>query len=767
MTLKTYQQNAVAKLYTKAITLLGKPGMKICVFKAPTGSGKTIMAADFLRQIANGQPLGRFVFLWISSNNLHTQSKNKVSSYLADSRYSFLLLDEIADTKFEENQVIFVNWESLTKQDKKTGEFKNVFMRDTEAGKNLQTLIRNSKESGLEIILIVDESHYHYWSKKSQELVQGVIGPKLVFEVSATPAVVPTAEEIEREDAAFVSVKFEDVVKEEMIKESTVVNEAISKYSDFKNTEDKVIIEAAIAKRDALHTLYKKEGSAINPLLLVQLPSESQATSALDKTKLKEVEQILKDKHDITVENGKLGVWLSERKDNLRQGVNGETILDDVVEVLLFKQAIALGWDCPRAQILLMFRDIKVERFEIQTVGRIMRMPEQKHYENDTLNQAYVYTNLNRISIAHDGTSEGYFKIYRAVRKKSYKPIDFPSVYLSRIDYGDLTLSFRHLFIEEANKYFNIGDKDAASKAKAKADDKLDLLPQELTKVIISDAIIKNLDEQVKKEVLGRGKAEFAVSPDEIKRAYETFAKATSLPFAPVRSHTKIQQAIYDWFDKCLGYEKISRLEIQRIVVCSETNQKIFKEIIEAAKERFKEVDRKEKQAKQRRKEYKWNVPEVDYFNENHEFASGDRAIMVYPQKEDKTLLEKTRSSQEKNFEELLEKTKSVTWWYKNGESKETYFAIPYTDPTTGLERSFYPDYIVQFSNGAIGIYDTKSGFTKDTKEAAAKSDALCAYISKIKKLKGGFVSQRPAGWFVFMGPKYTSDESKWSRLDL
>ncbi|GAH95392.1 unnamed protein product, partial [marine sediment metagenome] len=37
---------------------------------------------------------------------------------------------------------------------------------------------------------------------------------------------------------------------------------------------------------------------------------------------------------------------------------------------------IALGWDCPRAQILVLFRDWKSLTFSVQTIGRIMRMPE-------------------------------------------------------------------------------------------------------------------------------------------------------------------------------------------------------------------------------------------------------------------------------------------------------------------------------------------------------------------------------------------------------
>lgn len=69
-------------------------------------------------------------------------------------------------------------------------------------------------------------------------------------------------------------------------------------------------------------------------------------------------------------------------------------------DVLIFKQAIAQGWDCPRAAILVSYRNINSPEFGIQTVGRILRMPHQKHYKNDALNYGYVYSNIetNRIN---------------------------------------------------------------------------------------------------------------------------------------------------------------------------------------------------------------------------------------------------------------------------------------------------------------------------------------------------------------------------------
>ena len=59
---------------------------------------------------------------------------------------------------------------------------------------------------------------------------------------------------------------------------------------------------------------------------------------------------------------------------------------------LLFKQAIATGWDCPRAKILVKLREGGTERFNIQTVGRIRRMPERTHYNCDLIDNCYLYT---------------------------------------------------------------------------------------------------------------------------------------------------------------------------------------------------------------------------------------------------------------------------------------------------------------------------------------------------------------------------------------
>ena len=131
--------------------------------------------------------------------------------------------------------------------------------------------------------------------------------------------------------------------------------------------------------------------------------------------------------------------------------------------------------------------------------------------------------------------------------------------------------------------------------------------------------------------------------------------------------------------------------------------------------------------------------------------------------------LQVKRSDPEKYFEEMLERSESVVWWYKNGEDKDRYFAIPYeaTDEETNVKtlRGFYPDFIVRYTDGRIGIYDTKAGITVTDKKTYAKSDALQDYLAKHEGLTGGILNKRSDGIYIFEGAEYTPDLTAWTRF--
>lgn len=98
----------------------------------------------------------------------------------------------------------------------------------------------------------------------------------------------------------------------------------------------------------------------------------------------------------------------------------------------MFKQAIATGWDCPRAKILVKLREGGTERFNIQTVGRIRRMPLREYYghiDNTTPSLAMsVFKEYRGLGV---GTalleeliatlkSKGYSRISLSVQKDNY-----------------------------------------------------------------------------------------------------------------------------------------------------------------------------------------------------------------------------------------------------------------------------------------------------------------------------------------------------------
>jgi type III restriction enzyme len=706
------------------------------------------------------------VFVWTSLYDLHSQSKAKLASYLRDSRYDLLSLDEISGGAFSNNSILFVNWHSLTttKQngDSNHREWSNLYVKDREDGRSVVEVLEKTRVAGRQIILIVDEAHRNYLTENSQRFIAEVIKPKLTIEVSATPLFKVDAEDMMSKKAGFVSVPFDDVVTSGLIKQETSINQSIGKYIDIAASADELVIEAAIAKRAELAELYEQAKIDVNPLILVQLPSDSEKTSTLDMSVREEVEQQLS-KHGITYENGKLAVWLSEDKQNLEliEKNNAE------VEVLIFKEAVAVGWDCPRATLLVMLRAIRSLTFEIQTVGRILRMPEARHYEIAELNKAFVYTNISGININNKPEDLDFFKTHFAHIKDSINDVQLPSVYLHRQDYGDLTASFSQILVDTLNERFGIADTDMVNVAYEKADVELELYAEELKTPLLADVVLHNLD-TVQDEIgtLNFEKIQADVSDANIQKEFDYLLKAWCLPYAPARSFSKVKTAFYKWFSY-IGYDQSKWHEVQRIIACSRKNQTVFDEVMKTAKLKYEKIKPAEIANKKTTTHSTFSLPETDMFGDNYEQVQAAK----YPYTQ--CYLRKDRSEPEKYFEQMLEDSGKVEWWYKNGEAQQQYFALSYqtVDEETKLTKlaNFYPDYIVRYTDGNIGIYDTKAGRTVTEQATHDKSDALQAYIASERlngaNLSGGILNKRNDGIYLFTGAKYTPELDKWQRF--
>jgi len=724
MELKDYQNTAIKNLHYKIENSLRSSENEAVIFQAPTGSGKTVMVSQLLRELVkNRKDDKKFSFVWVSVRMLHEQSKEKLEKYYEDDRLlTCSYFEDLEDRRIGENEILFINWSSINKKDI------NIYVKENEQDNNLNSVIQNTKEEGRTIILIIDESHHTASSDKSKELID-VISPKVTIEVSATPHL--------KEVAEIEKVRLSDVKAEQMIKSEIFINPEFLNIKLSDKSSDDIVIEEAIKKREELIKLYKKEKTNINPLLLIQLPDSK--GNLLNKKD--DVVEILR-KKGITEENGKLAIWLSEDKSDTLPNIEKS---DNEVEILIFKQAIALGWDCPRAQILVIFRESKSFTFTIQTIGRIMRMPELKWYNEEDLNKGFVFTNLPNIEITEDYAKD-YLTVYESKKDNSlYENIKLHSFYMKR------QRERTRLSGEFVDIFFNLAEEKNLQK-------KINPKPSKIVNPVISDGKIENVDKSG--EIEHKGQIEITLNEDELQEVFNRFIYQACSPYAPADSSDRMKTAIYQFFKKKLKLDKYDS-QVQKIVMSKE-NIQLFLDMINIAKERYAiEVVNKLKEKREIQEVENWEVPIIISYNSRYKIEIKNKAIM-------KPFYTSKQSEPEIEFIKLLEKSSKVKWWFKNGETEIKYFSVIRTDGYT-----FYPDFIVQLKDGRIGFFETKKGRTAETDEAGPRAEGLYKYIKeqnkKGKNLVGGIVIQIHGTWRINDNKKYIYNEnnlSEWKVLE-
>jgi type III restriction enzyme len=528
------------------------------------------------------------------------------------------------------------------------------------------------------------------------------------------------------------------VVQEGMIKKSISLNPLLKTAE----TDDKgsmiTLLDMALAKRAELETAYKNENVAVRPLLLIQLPNDSTTESSSDK-QIRLILEGLLEKRSITTKNNKLAVWLSNEKVNLE---NIEK-RNNHQEVLIFKQAIALGWDCPRAAVLLIFRELKQESFTIQTVGRILRMPEQKHYtQEDKLNYGYVYTDLAKDMIQVVEDDLGYITMEKAIRVADYAPIDLPSVYIHRSTERNRLTSpdYKNSLFKATETLWQI-DKNLSSAIlfeRNRQKLKEHFVETDVTKITIRIVSDETLTGE-KEIVVVSNKADIVRTSKELESLMHRFCRQNIGGYAPVDSTPRMVFALQQLLMTYCGYDEVEAMKI----VLADNNQARFEEVITDSLIRFeKKSEQKRKETKQKIKEYHWNVPSERIYTEQYEAIKNiETHHALRP-----LFVEKDRSNPERLFMKYLDDNKdSIKWWYKNGDGSQGDFAVAYTD-STGEKRGFYIDFIILHTDGTIGLFDTKT--SKSDREAVNKHNALVAYMSASdKKLIGGILIQDGQNW--------------------
>ena len=495
-----FQKKAIDNLNEAFLRLWKRQDRQLpLVFKSPTGSGKTLTIAHFIRGL-NHLPQWKIdkAFIWITfSDDLAMQSRDKFKEYFENNLENNLVtVNDINRGKLFENDILFLNWQKVVQDNASTRKLKLRRPKDKlarkESGSYFEDVIEKTKKDGREIILVIDEAHVNKSTVLAQDIIDQ-IDPKIIIHVTATPKDKDVVKAATLN--SFVQVPREDVVEEGLIKEKIIVQTEEDLEKHKSQDLDEVLLALGIERREQLKTELKKLGKDINPLMLIQLPNDDNDLIAKgDKTKEEIVSEFLAKNG---IKSPKIAKWFDGKRENLDYITDN----DSGVDFMLFKQTAGTGWDCPRACVLVMFREIGSEIFYVQTVGRILRMPEPNakddYKNNPNLRIGYLYTNYKRNQVELPDVKKNEIPTQHAIRKDGIKNIKLQSAYISRIDYGDIPASykFQESFKKSMDQYFGITLNDVMGKAEKKLEKEGLDLSRKLTNSIIANAKFEDFEQ--------------------------------------------------------------------------------------------------------------------------------------------------------------------------------------------------------------------------------------------------------------------------------
>ena len=722
--LKEFQEKCVEELLEQ--TVFGEK--KEILLQAPTGSGKTIVLLEFIdRFLAEHKD---YVFVWLTpgSGELEEQSQNKMKKMV--SHRSTKNISDVLNNGFDAQDTAFINWENVTKKG-------NTALKELEKS-NLYEQVEDAKKEGIKFIVIVDEEHRNKTEKA--ENITELFEPDHIVRVSATT---------KRNDEAYnIKISEMDVINSGLISKSLYINEGIEN-DIVLNDEIEYLLKLAINKRRQIRNTCTELGINYNPLVIIQLPSMSEDI-------IEQIEQYL-EKEGFTYENGLLAIWLADRKENI-ENINEN---DAKQCFLIMKQAISTGWDCPRAKVLVKIRENMHEDFEIQTLGRIRRMPEAKHYGNEVLDNCYLYTFDDEYTetVKHElGRHVGNVKsLFVRDEYKNFKLTK--ETKNTDADNFAPREAFFAIYEYFVNTY-NLTDPEENKEHLKKAG-------YNFNQNITNDILQGNTIELNKKNFVKSEKI-------RIQSTVDTYKNGLDLRHSINVIASKIGM-IYQYLSPILQRLFLGNIEFpQKILKLSKKDFYAF--VIN--NERKLEYDILDAVIQKREQRVKLRTE----FKKVEEFRFPERITVKYNKKgENLTEMSKNvyygypsttlKSRSEEMFENYCESSDKVKFWYKNGESSNEFFSIVYLDKMNKA-WTFYPDYIVGDTAGKIWIIETKGGEDSygNSKNIDIKVEnkyqALKAYAEQYN-LNWGFIRDIDDVIYISNSDEYVEDmkDNSWTNV--
>jgi type III restriction enzyme len=411
-----YQETAAAEIidaFDEGFSRYKKNGkLTVVSLAAPTAAGKTVIATSVVEQLLFGsdavEPRPEMTFLWVTDDpslNQQTIGKMLQASSLIEPGQLVTVDQSLNQPVLDRGKVYFVHIQQLGK-----GATTFVKRSDKRQYPIWDIIGKTITSRGDNFALIIDEAHRGTSSRSGNksiaaQLIDGNGGQMpptpVVLGITATPDRFLDA--INKGGRTHQPVE----VDPEAVRLSGLIKDIIRiRHPEEDEPGDSTLLGLAVKdlqeydKAWATYAMEQQE-PRVQPVLVVQV--QAGASTA----ELATIAATLANEWNIL--DGKAIGHSFEEHSTLNLGTRSvryiapQDIQDDPhLRVVLFKEALTTGWDCPRAEVMFSFRKAVDYTYIAQLIGRMVRTPLARSITtNEFLNTVALYLpHYNAVNVA-------------------------------------------------------------------------------------------------------------------------------------------------------------------------------------------------------------------------------------------------------------------------------------------------------------------------------------------------------------------------------
>ncbi len=329
-----------------------------CVLiQAPTGAGKTLIAGMVAEEFSKET---KIVWFWFTPfAGLVEQARISIKNDFQGLRVRDISCERVARGT-RSGDVFVTTWASVAASRKDARRIR----RDGDESVSLDHFLEQLRASGFKVGVLIDEAHHTFSTgTEAVKFYREVLKPDFTLMITATPDD-QDAENFRKSSG--IAVMHRVTVSRLDAVEAKLIKGGIKSVAYLAGDQHRDLVDfglAALMDGVRVHMAIKAqlaaEGIDMVPLLLVQVDSTE-----------KSVEKAKKDLMALGIREEAIAVYTSKEPDDELLAV----ARDESREVLIFKMAVALGFDAPRAFTLVSMRGAQDRDFGVQIVGRILRV---------------------------------------------------------------------------------------------------------------------------------------------------------------------------------------------------------------------------------------------------------------------------------------------------------------------------------------------------------------------------------------------------------